>query len=199
MSSWLIIKFMRKKIIKAVAMLLLLHHTQAQNNQIPGKWKFSSINQLGLLNGAGGTAFHAQSVNGFQHKQLFAGVGVGLDYYRYRSIPVFAELRNYFGKSPDRFFMYADGGAHFVWAKNGDQDIFKAKYRPGFYSNIGIGYQAVFKNGEGLSLSAGYSYKKVKYSQNEYTFCPFDGPCTINSENYTYDLNRLILQIGWMF
>jgi len=190
---------MRKKIIKVIAMLLMLHHTQAQNNQTPGKWKFNSVNQIGLLNGSGGTAFHAQSVNGFQHKQVFAGVGVGLDYYRYRSIPVFAELRNYFGKSPNRFFMYADGGAHFVWAKNGDQDIFKTKYRPGFYSNTGVGYQAVFKNGEGLSLSAGYSYKKVKYSQNESTFCPFDGPCIINAMNYTYDLNRLILQIGWIF
>ena len=180
-------------------MLLLLHHAQAQTNQTARKWKFYSINQAGLLNGKSGTAFHAQSVNGFQHKLMFAGIGAGLDYYRYRSIPVFAELRNYFGKGPNRFFIYADGGAHFVWEKSDDQDIFKSHYSPGFYCNMGVGYQAVFKNGEGLSLSAGYSYKKVKYSQDGYLFCPFDGPCSLRKETYNYDLNRLILQIGWMF
>jgi len=180
-------------------MLMLLHIAQAQTNQTPDKWKFYSINQAGLLNGEIGTAFHAQSVNGFQHKQIFAGIGAGLDYYDYRSIPVFAELRNYFGKSRNQFFVYADGGAHFVWDKNKDQGVFKSKYSPGFYSNIGVGYHAVFKNGEGLSLSAGYSYKNVKYSQDEYNFCPFDGPCNIRTDFYSYDLNRVILQIGWMF
>jgi hypothetical protein len=175
-----------------------LFAVRAQTSQTPAGWKFHSINQAGLLNGESKTAFHLQSVNGIQYKNLFAGIGVGLDYYKYRSIPLFIELRKYFGATKNQFFVYADGGANFVWAKSNGAYNNTVKYYPGFYGNAGIGYKAVFKNGMGILLSAGYSYKKIKEEQSS-GFCPMGNTCYLQTDTYKYDFNRLIIQIGWMF
>ncbi len=64
--------------------------------QKPGTEKgvrFHSINQVGILAGISEANLQLQSVNGIQHKTGFVGLGVGLDYYYARSIPVFIDLR----------------------------------------------------------------------------------------------------------
>ena len=194
------INTMKKYIAAFILTFFMMAAVLAQTSQQPlPAWKFHSINQLGLLNGQNHTATHLQSVNGFQHKNLYAGIGIGLDYYQYRSVPVFAALRKYFGKAKNQFFVYADGGINFVWEKKEDRYTTPSKYYPQFYSNAGFGYQLPFKNGTAFTLSAGYSYKKVKYKQDIYPFCPFDGPCYMYTQNYNFDFNRLILQIGLMF
>ncbi len=170
-------------------------HANAQTS----KAKFHSINQVGLLNGSKGTASHLQSVNGFQYKNFFGGIGVGLDYYRYRSIPLFAEARKYFGNAKNKLFVYADGGVHFVWEKIENFSGASVKQYPQFYSNAGIGYQLAMDKNVGLTFNIGYSYKRVKYKQDIYNFCPLVGLCYENSTTYIYDFNRLVIQIGLVF
>ena len=55
--------------------------------------KFHSVNSLSFLNGENEVSAGLQSVNGLQRGNFFAGVGVGLDYYIHRSVPLFADLR----------------------------------------------------------------------------------------------------------
>src|SRR3712207_6342004 len=74
---------------------------------------FSSIIQLGLLEGSQGSAFHAQVVNGLRWNTWFAGVGVGLDRYRMRSAPLFFDLRKELSREANAPFLYADIGWNF--------------------------------------------------------------------------------------
>src|SRR5262245_27408802 len=91
---------------------------QAKENRAAKKncgCSFNSLAQLGILEGEAGTAFQLQTINGIQFKTWSAGIGVGLDYYKYRSIPLFLDLRKYILNKPRTPFLYADGGIHFAW------------------------------------------------------------------------------------
>src|SRR6476620_3545484 len=72
---------------------------------------YNSIALAGLLEGQQGSSLQLKSINGVQHKNLFAGIGVGFDYYFVRSIPLFMDVRKTnFLKTP--LFIYADAGMH---------------------------------------------------------------------------------------
>ncbi len=186
---------MSKAIFILPFLLLLLKDIAAQQHAVT---KFHSLNQVGLLEGENTSSFHLQSVNGFQCKDWFAGIGAGLDYYRFRGIPLFLDLRKYIGREKNQFFLYADGGAHFAWDKQDKQINSTITHQPGFYSNTGIGFKAELKNGMAVVLNAGFSYKRVNEIQ-EQTICPFIGPCYVQKDRYNYDFRRLIIQVGWMF
>src|SRR5690349_5998233 len=53
------------------------------------KLRYHAQNYIGLLEGEDKAAFQLQTIHGVQVKSWYAGAGVGLDYYMYRSIPVF--------------------------------------------------------------------------------------------------------------
>ncbi|HMC85017.1 MAG TPA: hypothetical protein VKI61_05805 [Chitinophagaceae bacterium] len=190
---------MIKNILVVILLFCFLYNASAQKTDAVSKWKFHSVNQVGLLQGESKSAFHLQSVNGLEKKNWFAGIGVGIDYYRYKSIPLFAEGIKYFGKTRNQFFIYADAGVNFIWEKTNKSTFYSEKYSPGFYWGSGIGYKAGLKNGTGFLISAAYSYKRVNDQQTQEEICPFAGPCNIQTDNYRYNLNRLLLQIGWMF
>ena len=57
------------------------------------KPKFASINQFGIAWGASDDALQLQTVNGAVYKTFFTGLGIGLDYYWERTVPVFIDLR----------------------------------------------------------------------------------------------------------
>src|SRR5664279_970813 len=85
----------------------------AQEGKTNMRWNFRSIINLGLLEGQAGSAFQLQTLNGVQSNSWFAGLGIGLDYYRYRTIPLFLEIRKEFGKQQNKPFVYMDGGMSF--------------------------------------------------------------------------------------
>lgn len=74
------------------------------------KPKFASQQLVGLLEGEGGSAFQIQTINGVQLKKWFMGLGTGIDWYEYRSIPVFLSLNYDLKMSNRRFFLSADAG-----------------------------------------------------------------------------------------
>ncbi|GAC1602134.1 MAG: hypothetical protein NVS3B8_13720 [Chitinophagaceae bacterium] len=189
---------MNKICISIILLFLILPGLTAQQAPAASKWIFHSVIQVGLLQGENKAAFNLQSVNGFQYNNFFTGLGTGLDYYRYKSIPLFADFRIYVGKTNNQFFIYADAGVHFIWEKKDNSSFYPETYYPGFYGSAGVGYKAGFKNGMGLILSTGYSYKRVNDRRQQH-ICGIIGPCYIQSDAYTYNLNRLMIQIGWMF
>src|SRR5687768_4020311 len=74
----------------AFILLLFLFQGIAAQKQKP---KFTSINQAGVTWGGSGQTLQLQSINGIFYKTFSAGVGVGLDYYWQRTIPLFIDLR----------------------------------------------------------------------------------------------------------
>jgi len=184
-------------------LLLCLHfafYVRGFSQQAPkmASWRFHSINQLGLLEGEVGSAFQIQTINGVQHGTWFGGIGVGLDYYRFRGIPLFLDLRKAFPFSGMRFFVYADGGIHFPWPTDNEKSSFGNGFLSGFYTDIGLGYEFIPRAKNSWILSLGYSYKKVAEEHVD-VICLAGGPCNTNRYRLDYDLNRLSIKIGFAF
>jgi len=167
-------------------------------------YKFHSINNIALINGDNGVSTGLQSINGFQKGNLFAGVGIGLDYYLYRTVPLFADLRYEFGKTKNKFFAYADGGINFDWVEEdySDGPIFiwdgsrnSSEFHNGAYTDIGLGYMVGSKKSGGLVLSIGHSYKSL---EKTVSYLDWRTQETI-TDVYNYNLNRIVLKVGWKF
>ena len=180
--------------------------SSAQKNSSDGKWQFHSVNNLGLLEGETGSAFQLQTINGAQYKSWFTGVGIGLDFYRLRTIPLFVDIRKEFGKSSNKLFVYSDMGINFSWVTDQQKtsNVENDKFGNGFYGDWGLGYKVLVAKKNNLLLSLGYSYKKtvetydplyyltgIYYTQGSE---PNDQLQKIN-----YSLNRLSIKIGWEF
>jgi hypothetical protein len=179
-------------------LITLSFNSYSQENKQTAKWRFRSVNLVGLLQGEDRSAFQVQTINGVEKNNLFGGIGVGLDFYKFKSIPVFIDVRKYFGHSRQQLFVYADPGIHFVWEKEKKLGFGDSKWKPGFYADGGVGYSWRFSGGGGFVMSAGYSYKRVK-EVSESTICPFVGPCRTQVETYKYSLNRISIKMGLLF
>src|SRR5215467_547922 len=79
---------------------------QSTNPKPQHAFQFRSINQVGLLEGTDGGAFQIQTINGVQFRTWFLGIGVGIDNYRLRSVPLFVDLRKEFKVGTNYFFIY---------------------------------------------------------------------------------------------
>lgn len=167
-------------------------------------YRFHSVNSIGLVNGSNAASAALQTVNGFQKGPLFAGIGVGLDYYLYRTVPVFADLRYEWGKKKNKFFAYADGGINISWV----QDYFFTEPWPivenerpgndfgnGIYTDAGGGYAIGMKKNNALVLSLGYSHKRLKQTYRYLDWRTNEW----QTDLYRYNLNRVLLKIGWKF
>ena len=167
-------------------------------------YKFHSINNISLINGDNEVSAGLQSINGFQKGNLFAGVGIGLDYYLYRSVPLFADFRYEFGKTKNKFFAYAAGGINFDWVEENynydpifiwDRSNGSSEFHNGAYTDIGLGYIVGSKKGGGLVLSLGHAYKSL---EKTVSYKDWRTQETI-SDVYNYSLNRIVLKVGWKF
>ena len=167
-------------------------------------YKFHSINNISLVNGDNEVSAGLQSINGFQKGNLFAGVGIGLDYYLYRTVPLFADFRYEFGKNKNKFFAYADGGINFDWVEEDyyDGPIFiwegsrnSSEFHNGAFTDIGLGYMVGSKKRGGLVLSLSHSYKSL---EKTVSYPDWRTQETI-TDVYSYNLNRIVLKVGWKF
>jgi hypothetical protein len=185
-------------------LLLMLATIVSFGQKKTAAYKFHSINNLSLINGDNAVSGGMQSINGFQKNNLFAGVGLGLDYYLYRTVPLFADFRYEFGKTKNKFFAYADGGVNLEWVEEtySDGPIFiwegsniSAEFHDGAYTDLGLGYMVGTKKGGGLVLSLGHSYKSLKKT---FSYPDWRTQETI-TDIYHYNFNRIILKVGWKF
>ena len=190
---------MKKKIFLLILFIPATVYINAQNNK--AQYRFHSINSLVLVNGWAGPAASIQSVNGFKKGRWFAGVGAGIDYYRYRTVPLFADIRYEAGKKINKFFAYANAGINFTWVQdyliieptiwnNNTSNDFKN----GLYTDAGIGYSVGMKNENAFVLSLGYSQKNL----SEISTYQWRSGEWFTTKN-TYHLNRIMLKAGWKF
>ena len=157
---------------------------------------FSSINQLGLLAGEKNEAFQVQTINGLQYRTWMVGAGVGIDGYRFRSIPLFLHLRKEFNLNSNAIFIYNDIGMNYPWLKT-EQKSFRGSaddYDHGIYYDGGLGYKILLKR-HAVVFGGGFSLKE--FTERRYsTVCPFGGPCYSQDEEYFYSLKRITLKLG---
>jgi hypothetical protein len=164
--------------------------------------RFQSINQIGLVQGESEAAASLQTINGIRVKQWFAGVGAGIDYYRFRGIPVFIDVRRNIFNKPNTPFIYADAGIHYPWVSNQQKlwwgDDNSRRFSKGLYTDFGIGYSLGLKNKMAFLMSAGFSHKQINEKRYIQIWCLVP-PCPENVETFKYGLNRLAVKMGLQF
>jgi hypothetical protein len=191
---------MSKKIFISVLLLSLSTALVAQLKPADKKkscgCSFSSINQIGLLAGEKNEAFQLQTVNGLQYRTWMVGAGVGIDNYRFRSIPLFLQVRKEFNLKSNVLFIYNDIGLNYPWLKS-DQKTFSGEgdFHHGVYYDGGLGYKVPLKR-QALVFSGGFSLKEFKENRSNTLLCPFVGPCLEQKDVYSYSLKRLSFKVG---
>ncbi len=179
-------------------LLINVLFVSAQNSKEPNSLKFHSVNNIGLLQGQSGAAFQWQTVNGVQYNSWFAGIGAGIDYYKFRGVPVFIDVRKEFGSSGKKFFVYGDVGIHYNWVTSAQKEntdyAYGYDFHKGLYTDAGIGYSLQMARSSAFLISLGYSYKTVNQSRIDYTPVEYVGPPAITNNRYT--MGRITLKLG---
>ncbi|TAH00516.1 MAG: hypothetical protein EAZ16_13435 [Sphingobacteriales bacterium] len=165
------------------------------------KFNFQSINEVGFTAGENATRMQFSTSNGIGNKNWYAGLATGMDFYRFRTVPVYTDFRYRFLKGPGQVFAYINTGYHFAWATTNEKvNIWQGSstVQGGVHFAAGGGYQFNLKNKHAILISAGYSYKRATEKVN-LTICGFAG-CNPSPvvEEYKYRLRRLSLKVGWL-
>jgi hypothetical protein len=142
-----------------------------------------------------------QTVNGIQFSNWFTGIGIGIDNYRYHTMPLFFDGRWNFGIEK-RAFIYGEVGYNFPMKNKPGKEIpyyNTYHFTGGFYSDFGTGYLFPLNKKTSMIFSLGFSYKKVESKIGSGNICPFVGPCYVDYTKYDYNFNRMILKAGLFF
>ncbi|HEY0680673.1 MAG TPA: hypothetical protein VGD17_20480 [Chitinophagaceae bacterium] len=157
---------------------------------------FSSINQAGLLEGSSGSAFQFQTINGMRYQKWFVGLGVGLDKYRFRTVPVFFDIRRDLLNKLNTPFLYGDIGASIPWVEDKDKTFWgRSEFDRGLFYDAGIGYKLNLGKGRAVLFSGGVSLKKIRETRHFDVAC-ITFPCPGQSERYDFSLRRFSLKAG---
>ena len=160
---------------------------------------FGTINQGGVfVAGEMLPGGNFQSINGFRYKEWFGGVGVGVDFYRYRTIPVFIDIRRTILNKPTSPFIYADFGVNYPWMRDSDKGSYISQdFRSGYYFDFGAGYRFNLGKKHNLLFSAGYTEKRTREDRGELDYASSTFPFPTKIDTYKYTMKRVILRVGW--
>lgn len=171
---------------------LLIH---AQHNKNSNKFRFRSTHQVGFQSGQAGTDLQLQTINGIQYKTFSTGIGVGLDYYKERSVPLFLNVQKNLLRQPRTPFVYANGGYHFPWLKEKAEEWIRIDVDGGLYYDLGIGYHfPAFKSGA-VHVSLGYSVKNMSEKINQ-NIWRSSLPAQEDFQRFDYTLRRYSFKMG---
>jgi hypothetical protein len=169
-----------------------------------GKFSFSSRNYVGLLEGQRGSKFQMQTVNGLSFNTWFVGLGVGLDWYYQRSIPVFVSVsKDFLKKARRNFFLSGNGGMNFPWQKESSMPMWgyeTIKLVNGIYWSAGLGYKIGIGQ-DAILMQIGYSYKhggEVKTISHVIIY-PIIQPLLEPTDRYDYRLQTVSIKLGYQF
>ena len=164
------------------------------------KVSLHTIVSAGVAAGEGTAKPLAQVAAGFHYDRFFTGIGVGMDNYHFKSIPLFADWRMNFGNKQS-IFVFANGGYNFSYGnKDNETHFFETSNRfyGGFYFDTGLGYRFRLSSSHRLLLSAGYSQKNIT-QEIGYSYPCFSPPCSVDTYKNHYNLSRITAKIAWEF
>jgi hypothetical protein len=167
------------------------------------KVQFQTLNQVGFLKGHNNDALQYQSINGIRYRSYSIGIGVGVDHYYYRTVPVFGELRKDLFNKKETPFIYAALGSSLPWIKETSPNSWqRSEYSRGSFYEAGIGYKVPIKGRVFMSFSLGYSQKSLhetQYSRIYRDFPPYDTESWTNPVYYDYTFRRISVKAGLGF
>jgi hypothetical protein len=186
--------------MKKIILLTIVGFVMAGAASGQDKLGFRSTEWAGLGSGQVGNALQLQTVNGVYRGPWFVGAGVGLDWYRLLSMPLFLSVTREisFGKR-EGLFLFANGGTNIplrntlipAYPYDAPSDN---KWHPALYLNAGFGYE--WKLGEhtdkAILVSVGYVEKKLTETNSGITcpYCQLPGPIMASQQIRYEFLNR---------
>ena len=188
-----------KKLFTLVIVIVLHQATLRAQTAGSHKGVLQSISAIGLVNGSTGSSMMLQSTVGYSVKHTFAGLGAGLDLYKFRSVPLFLDLRQELGHKKQNIFLYGQGGYNLPWVtdqQKNESPFSNSGYKGSWYYDAGLGYR-IRINTNALLFSAGYSYKELRTQGTEW-MCSGTG-CGLTDQRYRYRLPRVVVKAGWRF
>ncbi len=168
--------------------------------QAKNKLRFSNIEQVAFITANKPNSINLETINGVKYGTWSAGIGLGIDWQKARSIPLFLDARKYFGLKKNSWFIYADVGKNVWWEKNTNGDFFTTvtPYKSTYFTEAGIGYLfQLYK--KTIFISGGYGYKNIQYSANYTNYLSGFYPADYYSYQMNTYINRLVFKIGIQF
>ena len=161
--------------------------------------QFHSINSAGFLVGSTTRSIQFTTVNGFQAKKLFAGIGVGLDCYYHISVPIFLELHYKLAGIKNMLDLSGAGGINIPSSgQNKNFEYRVGKYRAGGFFESGFDYRIPVKN-KAFITGARFSFKQMKQIVENNVWNPVTNRIDNIPIKYDYQFNRVVVKIGWVF
>lgn len=176
--------------------ILLCCTGAAQSEKNRSHTQYTSLISAGLLTGEAGQSLSVETINGLRKSSWTAGVGIGLDFYEKRSVPLFLAVQKVLYAHANAPFVYVHGGLNFGWQPAGQSTGTKTTAIPGGYYNTGAGYNLVLKHNRALQISIGYCYKQVREDVQQDWGAPTNILPQQHSDRYNYLYRRLLLNIG---
>jgi len=196
-----------KGFIFSITSMLIVFTVQAQ--QIKSKAAFSVSAQTALLNGDNHVNGQFLMSAGFKKSGWFIGAGSGFDYYKYRTVPVFADVKKYFGKGNRQLFVYANAGTNVAWPTANQKNLrtgagwwgwsspSNSLFKNGIYTDLGVGYTLFNSKHRGFFTALGYSTKTLTEVYDEQIWNGTTSVMTKRTLDYT--MNRILFRIGYKF
>jgi hypothetical protein len=185
-----------KFLVLALCLPLFLSAQDTKKSKPDCGCSFNSVNQVGLLEGSAGSSYQLQTINGIKYRTWFAGIGIGMDRYRFRTVPLFFDLRKEFSKQANTAFAYGDIGVHFPWVEDKHKLQWGTnEFSRGLYYDAGLGYKITLGKGRNLLFSGGVSLKKIRETRFYEVVCVRE-PCPLQNERFDFSLKRFSVKAG---
>lgn len=189
--------------MKYIIIWMLVFLTPAiLNAQNKPKPVFNSYNAVGLLVGESAHSIMVETVNGLRKGRWFAGAGVAFDAYSYKTIPVYLDMKYFFGNKK-QFFVQADIGYGFIKKDTYQQDknFDTVKYKGGIYLQSGIGYLLTPSKKHSFYFSVNCGLKKLSKDAGYIipdNFPPYN-ETYVFMDNYNYNFKTITIKAGYKF
>lgn len=173
--------------------------------QQTGKIRFHSINNVGMVIGKTDKNLQLQTINGIKYKTYSAGIGIGLDNYYFKTVPLFVDLRKDLLNKKMTPFAYVDLGASIPGDRAKVDTWTTSYYNSGFFYDMGLGYSFPVKGRFAVNISAGYSQKVLNEDRENSGWMWRDyiagGGISAYKDTtyYSYTLRRISLKVGFSF
>lgn len=163
------------------------------------------VPQFNILNGQQITSTSIHLNTGIANNKNQYTIGVGIDYYVYRTVPIIAEYKHFIGNKKNKPFVYTGLGYNIAWLlDNQKKQIWNwgspssyADYSNGFCYQFGIGYAVLTKNKKGVLFNLGLYNKSLKENTSNWVFNGTNSVLMPTSKEF--NLNRLAIGMAYTF
>jgi hypothetical protein len=169
--------------------------------------KYSGSVEAGVTNGNYETDAFVNTSHGFMLKGWFIGLGTGVDYYRFRTVPVFAEMRKEFSDKNIRPLIQVAAGLNVEWLTQEQRDhrfswwqTTPSTFKNGVYLKAGTGVLFNAHKQIRFATTISWSYKSITEKYSDRLWDPWPQPGNdLTERTLLYNLQRVDLGVKIIF